>query len=255
MKFRTNIHIRLLFLLVFSSSVTDLSLKNGLKRNPQNSLAPSDQSSNSTQNNSTLNGSKLQPNQNSSYPQNSTQSFLNHTFPHLSSFEKRVQSDTNLTHTSNLSQSPQVGNKSSFNHTHEASNNSTETNINSIIHKTEKIKSEICDSSKLINSSLNQLDDQINEIKNDLKNLTDQEKNENELIVKFTVCINNVNLIKADLIKISDILETLKKANCKHFEETQKKFDAESSLVNKLVTNIQNFLRTKNLNINLVILT
>ena len=140
--------------------------------------------------------------------------------------------------------------------------NSTEININNLIINTEKIKDEICDSSKIINNSLNQLEDQINSIDLDLISMTnskndkkEKEKTENEIMVKFTICINNVNLIKADLIKINVILETLKKANCKNFEETQKKFDSSSNLVNKLVTNVQNFIRTNNLNLNLVILS
>ena len=228
-------------------------LENSLKCDSKSFMKPNKNRHNNSLNQSVLNLSSNTKNVSSN--NNSTQIPLKNStnntdipiIPYFSTFEKRVQ-ENNITKTFKLL-------NANNSKTENSSSKITENNINGIISYTDKIKTEICDSSKLVNTSLFQLDDQITEIKNDLKNLTEKDVNDNEMVVKFTVCINNVNLIKADLIKINDILETLKKANCKNYDDTQKKFDSTTNLVNTLVTNIQNFIRTKNMNINLVILS
>jgi len=130
-----------------------------------------------------------------------------------------------------------------------------ELNINNLIQGTDSLKLNLCNTQLEIAKVINKLHFEINNIKHSLKNFTESDIKSSEMLVKLAVSINNVNLIKANLMKINSILEILKKANCVNFEETSKKYDGIIALVTKLSTNIQNFLRTKNLNINLVVLT
>jgi hypothetical protein len=67
--------------------------------------------------------------------------------------------------------------------------------------------------------------------------------------------INSINLIKADLFKLSEIVTTLQKVNCPNFSENSTKLDLVVNSTNKLLEIIQESVKKLNLNINLVILT
>ena len=118
------------------------------------------------------------------------------------------------------------------------------------------MKSEICKSIIEITKGLDKLKDNITVIKKKLKKITtDNIIVKDEIILDFTVCINNLNLIRVELIKMDNLLENIKKANCKESTDTQKMYDQAKNLLNKLVEGVQNFLRKTNLDFNLLILT
>lgn len=126
--------------------------------------------------------------------------------------------------------------------------------LNLIADQTESIKNEICNNCLEINSALNILIEEIKNIKMQLKKLTSERLSKKDAYEKFSYCINNINLIKADLFKLNEILDTLQKANCSNFMDNSKKYTLVVNSTNKLVEIIQNVIRKLNLNINLVVL-
>ena len=139
---------------------------------------------------------------------------------------------------------------------HASTNISNATLLNLIIEQSELMKSEICKSNIEITKGLDKLKDNITVIKKKLKKITtDNIIVKDEIILDFTVCINNLNLIRVELIKMDNLLENIKKANCKESTDTQKMYDQAKNLLNKLVEGVQNFLRKTNLDFNLLILT
>jgi hypothetical protein len=75
-----------------------------------------------------------------------------------------------------------------------------------------------------------------------------------ELFSIISNCVNNLNLIKADLFKLNEVLSTLQKANCINFTENSKKYSLVVDSTNKLLEIIQNVLRNLNINLNIVVL-
>lgn len=128
--------------------------------------------------------------------------------------------------------------------------------INLIIEQTELMKAEICKSNSEIVKGIGKLVSSISLIKKKLKQITSINIiSKDEIILDFTVCINNLNLIRAELHKMNDLLENIKKASCKEFADSQRKYDEAKNDLNKLVESIQNFIRKTNLDFNLLILT
>jgi len=126
--------------------------------------------------------------------------------------------------------------------------------LNLIADQTESIKNEICTNCLEINSALNVLIDEIKNIKAQLKQFTSDKLTKKEIYEKLSYCINNINLIKADLFKLNEILDTLQKANCSNFIDNSKKYTLVVNSTNKLVEIIQDVMRRLNININLVVL-
>jgi len=123
-----------------------------------------------------------------------------------------------------------------------------------IADQTENIKNEICSSCLEIMTSLNILIDEIKLIKKTLHDLTVAKPPIFDVYTKILHCINNLNLIKADLFKLNEILDTLQKANCSNFIENSKKYTLVVNSSNKLLEKIQDCLKTFNININLLVL-
>ena len=133
---------------------------------------------------------------------------------------------------------------------------SNATLLNLIIEQTEIMKTEICKSSSDMTKGLEKLNENILNIKKKLKIISSGNMiQKDEIILDFTVCINNLNLIRVELIKMENLIENMKKANCKEINDSKKKYDQAKNTLNKLVEGIQNFLRKTNLDFNLLILT
>jgi hypothetical protein len=138
---------------------------------------------------------------------------------------------------------------------HKSNNSISSDDLLSIIaDQTENIKNEICSSCLEINTSLNILIDEIKLIKKTLHNLALEKPSIIDVYTKILNSINNLNLIKADLFKLNEILDTLQKANCNNFMENSKKYTLVVNSSNKLLEKIQDSLKSFNININLVVL-
>lgn len=137
-----------------------------------------------------------------------------------------------------------------------SANISNATLLNLLIEQTELMKNELCKSNSEIVKGLDKLISNTNLVKKKLKQITSGSSiSKDEIILDFTVSVNNMNLIRAELNKMNSLIENIKKANCKEVADVQKKFDEAKGSLNKLVEGIQNFLRKTNLDFNLLILT
>lgn len=146
-------------------------------------------------------------------------------------------------------------NSSSFNESDLLNNSITSDDLISIIaNQTENIKNEICTSCLEINTSLDILIYEIKKIKKNLKKF--ETVNDLDEIGYLTLAhfINNVNLIKADLFKLNEILQTIQKADCLNYQESFKKYSSVSNYSMKLIELIQNIFNKLNIDINIVIL-
>jgi hypothetical protein len=178
-------------------------------------------------------------------------------------YSNKMKKLTNLhdNSTSNHSQQNELDNNltnttSNTTHPHDDPNSiSSEEVLYIIANQSENIKNEICSSCLEINKGLNVLIDEIKQIKSRLKNLNDKEySGKFDLYSELSHCINNINLIKAELFRLNNFLDTLQKANCKNYQENSKKYSLVVNSTNKLLEVIQNVVKKLGLNINLVIL-
>ena len=171
-----------------------------------------------------------------------------------------INNSTKNNHTFKIGALKNNKNKTSNNskdHNHNTNQNNSITSddlLNLIADQTESIKNEICTNCLEINSALSILIDEIKNIKAQLKKFTEEKLSKKDAYEKLSYCINNINLMKADLFKLNEILDTLQKANCSNFIENSKKYSLVVNSTNKLVEIIQNLLRKLNININLVVL-
>jgi len=172
----------------------------------------------------------------------------NHTFKigALKNYKNKTSNTNNDLNTINIS--------SNNNNTDQNNSITSDDLLNLIADQTESIKNEICTNCLEINSALNILIDEIKNIKAQLKKFTEEKFSKKDAYEKLSYCINNINLIKADLFKLNEILDTLQKANCRNFLDNSKKYTLVVNSSNKLVEIIQNVMRKLNININLVVL-
>ena len=204
----------------------------------------------------------VQSSQNLHKLSNQTKHFSENQVTSKTNFKKKSFLSKNSTNPTN---STIIKNVSNSNHTtpqpekkeiHIASNISNATLLNLLIEQTELMKTEICKSNVDIGKGLEKLMSNIDLVKKKLKQITSVSViAKEEIILDFTVAVNNLNLITAELNKMSTLIENIKKANCKELVESQKKYDEVKNHLNKLVESIQNFLRKTNLDFNLLILT
>jgi len=167
--------------------------------------------------------------------------------------DERKSNSTNETLSDLNSTNKTILNKTDDNSSHNNSITSDDL-LNLIADQTESIKNEICTNCLEINSALNVLIEEIKNIKVQLKKFTTEKLTKKDAYEKLSYCINNINLIKADLFKLNEILDTLQKANCDNFVDNSKKYTLVVNSTNRLVEIIQNVLRKLKININLVVL-
>jgi hypothetical protein len=166
------------------------------------------------------------------------------------------ESIQNFSNTNN-STSNYSGNFSNQNNESDILNNSVSSDdlLSIIANQTENIKNEICSSCLEINSSLDILLKEIKDLKKKIKFYQNETQiDDEESYLSLVNLINNLNLIKVDLFKFNEILQTIQKAECHNYQESFKKYTSLTNYSMKLVEMIQNILLKLNLDINVVIL-
>jgi hypothetical protein len=127
--------------------------------------------------------------------------------------------------------------------------------LNMIKHHNLKIKHQICKYSSEATNSFENIKKELSQIRSLLNSNLKKKLTKTDLYLKLTESINNVNLIKALLIKLTNLTETLKASKCTNNEDFSKQKLLMDNEVNSLVETFQNFIRKNDLHINLVILT
>ena len=129
---------------------------------------------------------------------------------------------------------------------------SAESLIASIESQTQYIKKEICIHSSEISDALDVLITEITNIEENVKNLHFNNRKTLGVIVKS---INNVNIIKADITRLNEIIATIQKVNCPNLGKSAKKIELVLHSVNLLIELITEKIKNLKLNFDLVILT
>lgn len=118
-----------------------------------------------------------------------------------------------------------------------------------------KIKKQICKYSNEVIDSFDKIKKEITDSTLRLKNFPKLNLSKTDLYLKLTDSINNVNLIKALMVKLTNLSETLKTSKCPNFLEYSNQKLLIDNEVNMFVESIQEFIRKNDVRINLVILT
>jgi len=161
--------------------------------------------------------------------------------PHISSFERKNNED--IKDTSKTSETVIFYHQKS------------QKILNMIKNHNLKIKHQICKYSSEAKASFENIKKELSQIRSLLNDILKQNLTKTDLYLKLTESINNVNLIKALLVKLTNLTETLKASKCSNFEDFSKQKLIVDNEVSSLVETFQNFIRKNDLRINLVILT
>jgi hypothetical protein len=121
--------------------------------------------------------------------------------------------------------------------------------------KDKSVKDNIC--SKCLDNFnfISDLAKEIQLIKEELKKLSNVSTSKQELIIKFSRYINQVNIIKSDLYQLTNVIKILKDAECANYNQNNDKFNLTIKSANQLVEAIQESIRKQSLNINFVIIS
>lgn len=132
--------------------------------------------------------------------------------------------------------------------------NTNEVLLDQITEQTEKILHDICSSSKGLSDSLDQILNEMKNIKNRILSTDHQTFSKQKLYVEYTKLVNNVNVSSSELMRLEDILDMLKNSNCENLEELISKFKSINSIPGKLIDMIQKSLKKENIKMGLAIL-
>lgn len=117
------------------------------------------------------------------------------------------------------------------------------------------IKGKICKQYIHIMDTFEAIQKEIIRINENLSFLPKSNLAKTDILHKITQSINDANMIKALLVKISNLCLALKNAKCKKFQNLLKRKMLIEKNLNSLVENIQKYIRKHDLKMNLVILT
>lgn len=94
----------------------------------------------------------------------------------------------------------------------------------------------------------------INTTRSSLKEISNLEKKD-DIVFPFTVAINNLNYVRAELVKLDAVFNIVKKHGCKEQLDPNEALEEVKKSLNKLVEIIQKYIRKSNLDFSLLILT
>ena len=157
----------------------------------------------------------------------------------------------------------------SFNSTQNNSTNSTNSTfsnilihtLNQAINAAEKIVKkevqviEVCSKCLELDDFLKLLTKEVLNIKNDIKSTFDTKLNQQTFLMKFAYWVTKTNLLRADIFKLNDLLETLKTSNCAGQEDNSKKLLLLSNASDHLVEIIQSLGKKEDLNLKVAALS
>jgi len=130
--------------------------------------------------------------------------------------------------------------------------NSAESLMASIEYQTDFIKKEICIHSNEISEALDVLTTEITGIQSSIKELNSNNQKSLDIILNS---INKMNIVKADISRLDEIITTIQKVNCPSVTQSQNKIELLLHSINKLIELISETIKKLKMNFNMVILT
>jgi hypothetical protein len=130
--------------------------------------------------------------------------------------------------------------------------NSAESLIASIEYQTDFIKKEICIHSNEISEALDVLITEITGIQFSIHELKSNNQKSLDIVLSS---INKINIVKADISRLNEIITTIQKVNCPSVTQSQKKIELLLHSINKLIELISETIKNLKMNFNMVILT
>lgn len=103
-------------------------------------------------------------------------------------------------------------------------------------------------------TQLSKLLDNVMTVKNNLTNFNNVTESRHEVIVKFSEIINEINLIKMELLNLNVKVLLNEKLQCKDYNIYSEKFNNIMKTANQLIEVIQDTIRKQSLNINFIII-
>jgi len=93
-----------------------------------------------------------------------------------------------------------------------------------IVEKTDGILNDICNSSLRLSKQMNQIIENLKEVKDQLLRLHSKKFSKQKLYTKFTLIANFLNINVSNLYRVRDIIDILKVSNCDLIDELFKKY-------------------------------
>lgn len=116
-------------------------------------------------------------------------------------------------------------------------------------------RNEICNKCLDNVDPLQELKEKIRLVTEDIKRFNNMTTTKQDIIVKFSHQINNVNLIKVSVLDYINIIELLKNSKCSNYEKNNELYQFAMKNSGSLVESIQNYIRKSNLNVNFLIIS
>jgi len=114
---------------------------------------------------------------------------------------------------------------------------------------------QVCSNCMELDHFLKELTKEVLSLKNDIHDTFASSLIQQTFLYKFSAWVMRVNLLRADIFKLNDLLETLKTANCPGQEDNSKKLLLLSSASDHLVEIIQNIQSNEQLDLKVVALS
>ena len=112
----------------------------------------------------------------------------------------------------------------------------------------------MCNNAEKLEISVDKINLELDSHKN-LNAIKSTELNKQKLLTKITKTINRVNNIIVELNLIRDLLNSLRLSNCENLPRIEKKFKYASDLSPEIIEIIQNYIKEKNINLSIFILS
>ncbi len=111
----------------------------------------------------------------------------------------------------------------------------------------------ICDVCLNNEINLKEALNEINLVKMDLIKFSNSTNTKQDIITKFSNYINRINLVRLFIYQINEVLDL--STQCKHYKYNLNIFDTINKKSNQLVEVIQNSIRKQSLNVNFIVLS
>lgn len=126
--------------------------------------------------------------------------------------------------------------------------------MDKIDEQTTNIIENLCASDSSVGKSLIQLKKEFLHLSGKIKIIEQSNYSKHKLIIKYTQIINHLNSGRGALIRLEDLIHTLKIYNCENYRQTYEKFKLVLNASNILIEKLNTVFKNRNLNMYLVIL-
>jgi hypothetical protein len=126
--------------------------------------------------------------------------------------------------------------------------------IQKIDQETTDILKQLCATENQLKKPLIALQKEFNKISRKIKRIEHSNLPRSRLVMKYTHIINHINSGRGTLVRLNDILQTLKNSNCDSYEEAHTMYVGVLKTSDNLIIMLNKIFKKENLNMNLILI-